>query len=124
MTKGDAIGSRSVLLPVLVIVVALIVSGVVGSSYGIAISALGMLGFVGATVSIDAFGPIADNAGGLAEACHLNAKVRVITDKRRCWQHNGSHRQGICHRFSCFCHSIVDNGLCWKLYCHRNASFP
>ncbi|MCH4153084.1 MAG: sodium-translocating pyrophosphatase [Saccharofermentans sp.] len=81
VTKGDAIGSRSVLLPVLVIVVALIVSGVVGSSYGIAISALGMLGFVGATVSIDAFGPIADNAGGLAEACHLNAKVRVITDK-------------------------------------------
>ena len=81
VTKGDAIGSRSVLLPVLLIIIALIISGIVCGSYGIAISALGMLAFVGATVSIDAFGPIADNAGGLAEACHLPAKVRVITDK-------------------------------------------
>ena len=81
VTKGDAVGSRSVLLPVLVIIIALIVSGIIGGSYGIAISALGMLAFVGATVSIDAFGPIADNAGGLAEACHLAPDVRKITDK-------------------------------------------
>ncbi len=81
VTKGDAVGSRSVLLPVLVIIIALIVSGVICGSYGIAISALGMLAFVGATVSIDAFGPIADNAGGLAEACHLDPDVRKITDK-------------------------------------------
>ncbi len=81
VTKGDAVGSRSVLLPVFVIIVALIVSGVICGSYGIAISALGMLAFVGATVSIDAFGPIADNAGGLAEACHLAPDVRKITDK-------------------------------------------
>ena len=81
VTKGDAVGSRSVLLPVFVIVIALIISGVIGGSYGIAISALGMLAFVGATVSIDAFGPIADNAGGLAEACHLAPDVRKITDK-------------------------------------------
>ena len=67
ITKGDAIGSRSCLLPVLVI--------------GIALSSLGMLSFVGATVSIDAFGPIADNAGGLAESCHLDEKVRAITDR-------------------------------------------
>ena len=81
VTKGDAVGSRSVLLPVLLIVIALIVSGILSGSYGIAISALGMLAFVGATVSIDAFGPIADNAGGLAEACHLDPDVRKITDK-------------------------------------------
>lgn len=81
ITKGDAIGSRSCLLPIMVIGVALLISGRISGIYGIAISALGMLAFVGATVSIDAFGPIADNAGGLAESCHLPADVRVITDK-------------------------------------------
>ena len=81
ITKGDAIGSRSCLLPVLVIGVALFLSGKICGTYGIALSSLGMLAFVGATVSIDAFGPIADNAGGLAESCHLPANVRTITDK-------------------------------------------
>ncbi|MBR5429796.1 MAG: sodium-translocating pyrophosphatase [Firmicutes bacterium] len=81
VTKGDAIGSRSVLLPILLIGIALFVSGTLCGTSGIAISALGMLAFVGATVSIDAFGPIADNAGGLAESCKLAPEVRVITDK-------------------------------------------
>ena len=81
ITKGDAIGSRSCLIPVLIIGIALLLSGFICGTYGIAISALGMLAFVGATVSIDAFGPIADNAGGLAESCHLPEDVRVITDK-------------------------------------------
>ena len=81
VTKGDAIGSRSVLLPVLLIGISLFVSGKICGTYGIAIAALGMLAFVGATVSIDAFGPIADNAGGLAESCHLPGNVREITDK-------------------------------------------
>ena len=81
VTKGDAIGSRSVLLPVLVIGIALFVSGKIADIYGVSMAALGMLSFVGATVSIDAFGPIADNAGGLAESCHLPHEVRAITDK-------------------------------------------
>jgi K(+)-stimulated pyrophosphate-energized sodium pump len=81
ITKGDAIGSRSCLLPILMIGIALFVSGRIGGTYGIAVASLGMLAFVGTTVSIDAFGPIADNAGGLAESCHLSDKVRVITDK-------------------------------------------
>lgn len=81
VTKGDAIGSRSCLLPILLIAIALILAGFICGIYGVALSALGMLAFVGATVSIDAFGPIADNAGGLAESCHLDANVRVITDK-------------------------------------------
>ena len=81
VTKGDAIGSRSCLLPVLVIVISLLVSGLLCGIYGIAIAALGMLSFVATTVSIDAFGPIADNAGGIAESCHLSPEVRKITDQ-------------------------------------------
>jgi K(+)-stimulated pyrophosphate-energized sodium pump len=81
VTKGDAVGSRSCLYPITIIAISLLVSGLLCGTYGIAIAALGMLSFVGTTVSIDAFGPIADNAGGLAESCHLSPEVRVITDK-------------------------------------------
>lgn len=81
ITKGDAVGSRSCLMPVLMIAISLFISGKVCGTYGIALASLGMLSFVGTTVSIDAFGPIADNAGGLAESCHLPHEVRVITDK-------------------------------------------
>ena len=81
VTKGDAVGSRSCLYPIAIIAVSLLISGVICGTYGIAIASLGMLSFVGTTVSIDAFGPIADNAGGLAESCHLAPEVRVITDK-------------------------------------------
>lgn len=81
VTKGDAVGSRSCLYPIAIIAVSLLVSGLLCGTYGIAIASLGMLSFVGTTVSIDAFGPIADNAGGLAESCHLDPEVRVITDK-------------------------------------------
>ena len=81
VTKGDAVGSRSCLFPILIIGVSLVVSGLLCGTYGIAIASLGMLSFVGTTVSIDAFGPIADNAGGLAESCHLDPNVREITDK-------------------------------------------
>ncbi len=81
ITKGDAIGSKSCLYPILLIGISLFISGKICGSYGIAISALGMLSFVGTTVSIDAFGPIADNAGGIAESCHLPEEVRTITDK-------------------------------------------
>ena len=81
VTKGDAVGSRSCLLPILIIGVSLVIAGTIGGFYGIGVASLGMLSFLGTTVSIDAFGPIADNAGGLAESCHLDPEVRQITDK-------------------------------------------
>lgn len=80
ITLGEAVGSKSVLLPVLIIGISLFISGKICGIYGIAIASLGMLSFVATTVSIDAFGPISDNAGGIAESCHLDHKVRVITD--------------------------------------------
>lgn len=81
VTEGDAIGFRSTLGPVLVIGVSMIIAYSLAGTYGIAIAGLGMLSFVGTTVSIDAFGPIADNAGGIAESCHLEPEVRKITDQ-------------------------------------------
>lgn len=81
VTEGDAIGYRSTLGPVLVIGVSMMIAYSLCGTYGIAIAGLGMLSFVGTTVSIDAFGPIADNAGGIAESCHLDPEVRKITDQ-------------------------------------------
>ena len=81
VTEGDAIGFRSVLAPVLVIGVSMVLAHKLCGPYGIAIAGLGMLSFVGTTVSIDAFGPIADNAGGIAESCHLEHEIRKITDQ-------------------------------------------
>ena len=81
VTLGDALGFRSCLVPGITIGVSIILSYIACGLYGIAIAALGMLSFVGATVSIDAFGPIADNAGGIAEACHLDEEIRQkVTD--------------------------------------------
>ena len=81
VTEGDAIGYRSTLGPVLVIGISMVIAYSISGTYGIAIAGLGMLSFVGTTVSIDAFGPIADNAGGIAESCHLEPEVRKITDQ-------------------------------------------
>lgn len=81
VTEGDAIGYRSTLGPVLIIAVSMMIAYALSGTYGIAIAGLGMLSFVGTTVSIDAFGPIADNAGGIAESCHLGPDIRKITDQ-------------------------------------------
>jgi K(+)-stimulated pyrophosphate-energized sodium pump len=78
--KGFGTAMMSTLIPVVLVVIATLVSYHFADLYGIAIAALGMLSTLGITLATDAYGPVADNAGGIAEQAHLDPEVRERTD--------------------------------------------
>lgn len=81
ITQGMSVGMRSTMAPVLVLGATVIAAYGAAGIYGIAMAAVGMLSFVSTTVTVDTYGPISDNAGGIAEMSNLDDEVREITDK-------------------------------------------
>jgi Inorganic pyrophosphatase len=102
--EGIALGMRSAVIPGIAVAISFVIAFKMGEAsgyggfYGVAIACIGMLAITGITVTVDAFGPIADNAGGIAEMSGLGKEVRSITDVFRCcWKYYCCYWQGFCY---------------------------
>ena len=78
--SGFSVGLKSTGFPIILIVAAVVLSSMLAGLYGVALAAIGMLATVGITISVDAYGPVADNAGGIAEMSGMPHSIREITD--------------------------------------------
>jgi len=80
VVEGTAVGMESTAGPIIVMAIAIIIAYATCGVFGVAVAALGMLATTGMVVAVDSYGPIADNAGGIAEMAHMDPKVRKVTD--------------------------------------------
>ena len=109
---GLGLGMLSTVVPGLVVVVAMWLSYELADTYGVALAAVGMLSTLGITLATDAYGPVADNAGGIAEQAGLGPRgARAHGRPGLARQHDGGHGQGVRHRLGGAHRPRADGGL-------------